>query len=122
MTSFCQSPELTQRSRSEALRAASLFRQGSTKQALHSSKQVLTELSKGELGRWQRLLSLVIEDIETGMAEKDMKSGALATPLLQPIEMMIEHRSDGQERGGESNNPPGLLFHIGSPDPAIPRG
>jgi hypothetical protein len=70
MNSFCQSPELAQRSRSEALRAASLFRQGSTKQALNSSKQVLNELSNGELGRWQRLLSLVIEDIETSLAER----------------------------------------------------
>ncbi len=69
LNSLGQSSELARRSRSEALRAASLFREGSTQRALHQSRRVLEQLSNGELRRWQPILSMVIEDIDTGLTE-----------------------------------------------------
>lgn len=70
MSSLGSSSNLLQRSRTEALRAASLFRQGSTQHALRQSWQVLKDLSDGELRRWHYLLTAVIGDIDTDLLER----------------------------------------------------
>ena len=69
VSSLGGSSSLPQRSRSEALKAASLFRQGSTQHALRQSRQVLKNLSDGELRHWRNLLAAVIEDIDTDLLD-----------------------------------------------------